>query len=66
MVIKNGLGVEPLELRHMKQLAMHHQVTKLHSMGRTLLKLNYFHQRLKYVLLHQEQNTTPVVRHVLD
>ena len=50
----------------MKQLAMHHQVTKLHSMGRTLLKLNYFHQRLKYVLLHQEQNTTPVVHHVLD
>ena len=47
VVIKNDLGVEPLELRHMKQLAMHHQVTKLHSMGRTLLKLNYFHQRLK-------------------
>ena len=31
---------------------MHHQVTRLHSMGRTLLKLNYFHQRLKWILPH--------------
>jgi len=49
VVIKNDLGVEPLELGHMKQLAMHHQVTQLHSMGRTLLKLNYFHQRFVYL-----------------
>ena len=42
---------------------MHHQVTRLHSMGRTLLKLNYFHQRLNWILPHLLDQ---ILHHVTD